>query len=255
MLVAQFIIFKYLCPCYTFLNDRSRKWTTNRKTGKKGTKDICRPTGNKLLWGKKIHNESDITFYQHLMRGPSEIHTNSFPADSRPNWNFSFLKERRNLTDHFERKKRKSDYVWGITEFQLQWHTYIDMLMVIHLHIIPILTYFVSVLNFLYKKSTNIFSVASLLCFYKIITLLTLWLDPKIWLVILISGCYTFYGALVLRQFLIIPRAQMASESIAHLAFGLMGYWLRGHVGERNNCFSKIQLVGQKYQDKTTLAS
>ena len=28
------------------------------------------------------------------------------------------------------------------------------------------------------------------------------------------------------------------------LAFGLMGYWLRGHDGERNNCFSKIQLVG-----------
>ena len=28
-----------------------------------------------------------------------------------------------------------------------------------------------------------------------------------------------------------------------------------GHEGERTNCFSKIQLVGQKYQDKTTLAS
>ena len=24
--------------------------------------------------------------------------------------------------------------------------------------------------------------------------------------------------------------------------------------GERNNCFSEIQLVGQKYRDKTTLA-
>ena len=24
-----------------------------------------------------------------------------------------------------------------------------------------------------------------------------------------------------------------------------MGYWLRGYEGERNNCFSKIQLVGQ----------
>ena len=51
----------------------------------------------------------------------------------------------------------------------------------------------------------------------------------------------------------------MASESIAHKAEGRMGYWLRGHVwghgGERNNCFGKIQLVGQKYQDKTTLAS
>ena len=33
-----------------------------------------------------------------------------------------------------------------------------------------------------------------------------------------------------------------------------MGYWLRGHEGERNNCFSKIQQVGQKYRDKTTLA-
>ena len=34
-----------------------------------------------------------------------------------------------------------------------------------------------------------------------------------------------------------------------------MGYWLRGHEGERNNCFSKIQLVGQKNRDKTTLAT
>ena len=30
---------------------------------------------------------------------------------------------------------------------------------------------------------------------------------------------------------------------------------VRGHEGERNNCFSKIQLVSQKYRDKTTLAS
>ena len=28
-----------------------------------------------------------------------------------------------------------------------------------------------------------------------------------------------------------------------------MGYWLRGHEGESNNCFSKIQLVGQKYRE------
>ena len=47
----------------------------------------------------------------------------------------------------------------------------------------------------------------------------------------------------------------MGSESIAHLAFGLMGYWLRGYEVERNNCFSKIQLVGKKFWDKTTLAS
>ena len=51
---------------------------------------------------------------------------------------------------------------------------------------------------------------------------------------------------------IIIPRAWMGTESIAHEAEGQMGYWLRGHEGERNNCFSKIQLVGQKYQDKTT---
>ena len=38
----------------------------------------------------------------------------------------------------------------------------------------------------------------------------------------------------------------MGSESIAHEAEGWVGYWLRGHEGERNNCFSKIQLVGQK---------
>ena len=47
----------------------------------------------------------------------------------------------------------------------------------------------------------------------------------------------------------------MGSESIAHEAEGRgMGYWLRGHEGERNNCFSKIQLAGQKYWDKITLA-
>ena len=27
----------------------------------------------------------------------------------------------------------------------------------------------------------------------------------------------------------------MASESIAHSAFGIMGYWLRAHSGSRNN--------------------
>ena len=53
----------------------------------------------------------------------------------------------------------------------------------------------------------------------------------------------------------IIPRARMGSESIAHEAEGRMGYWLRGYEGERNNCFSKIQIVGKKYGDKTTLAS
>ena len=38
----------------------------------------------------------------------------------------------------------------------------------------------------------------------------------------------------------------MGSESIAYEAESRMGYCLRGHEGERNNCFSKIQLVGAK---------
>ena len=38
----------------------------------------------------------------------------------------------------------------------------------------------------------------------------------------------------------------MGSESVAHEAEGRIGYRLRGHEGERNNCYSKIQLVGQK---------
>ena len=38
----------------------------------------------------------------------------------------------------------------------------------------------------------------------------------------------------------------MGYESIAHEAEGRMGYWFRAHEGKRNNCFSKIQLVGQK---------
>ena len=46
--------------------------------------------------------------------------------------------------------------------------------------------------------------------------------------------------------------AGMDFESIAHKAEGRIGYWLRGHEGERNNCFRKIQLVGQKYRDKIT---
>ena len=53
----------------------------------------------------------------------------------------------------------------------------------------------------------------------------------------------------------IIPRARMGCESIAHKAEGQMGYWLRAHEGKKNNCFSKIQLDGQKHRDKTTLAS
>ena len=56
--------------------------------------------------------------------------------------------------------------------------------------------------------------------------------------------CISVYHAVQVgsRYLTIIPRVRM-------------GYWLRGHEGERNDCFSKIQLFGQKYRDKTTLAS
>ena len=58
------------------------------------------------------------------------------------------------------------------------------------------------------------------------------------------------------RYLTIIPRARMGSESLVHVAEGRMSYWLRGHESERNNCFSKIQLVGEKeYQDSTSFAS
>ena len=39
------------------------------------------------------------------------------------------------------------------------------------------------------------------------------------------------------------------SSSPNGLWVGRMCYWLRGHEGERNNCFSNIQLVGQKYRE------
>jgi len=50
-------------------------------------------------------------------------------------------------------------------------------------------------------------------------------------------GCQKFWRddkRLWYRMYLtIMPRARM-------------GYWFRAHQGEGNNCFSKIQLVGQK---------
>ena len=54
-----------------------------------------------------------------------------------------------------------------------------------------------------------------------------------------LPGCVKHYFIKCLRApwpgfLIIIPRARI-------------GYWLRSHEGERNNYFSKIQLVGQKY--------
>ena len=47
----------------------------------------------------------------------------------------------------------------------------------------------------------------------------------------------------------------MGSESIAHEAEGRMGYWLRGHEGERNNCFSQIQQLVKNIENKKILGS
>ena len=58
----------------------------------------------------------------------------------------------------------------------------------------------------------------------------------------------------VIASFTIVPLARMGSESIAHETEGRMGYWKRAHSGERNNCFSKIQLVGKKYWEKNNFS-
>ena len=53
----------------------------------------------------------------------------------------------------------------------------------------------------------------------------------------------------------IIRRARIGSESTAHEADGR---WPNGLLIQRpwgRICFSKIQVVGQKYRDKTTLAT
>ena len=46
----------------------------------------------------------------------------------------------------------------------------------------------------------------------------------------------------------------MGCKSIAHEAEDRMGYWLKAHEGERNNCFSKIQLDGQKNMETKHLS-
>ena len=44
------------------------------------------------------------------------------------------------------------------------------------------------------------------------------------------------------------------TERLLTIIQARMGYWLRGHEGERNNCLSKIQVAGQK-NIKTSFAS
>ena len=43
---------------------------------------------------------------------------------------------------------------------------------------------------------------------------------------------------------------------MSYEAEGRVRYWLRAYEGERKNCFSKIQLAGQKkYRDLTSFVS
>ena len=66
---------------------------------------------------------------------------------------------------------------------------------------------------------------------------------------------HVLYAALsykwILVYLTIIPQARMGYGSIAHEAEGRMGYWLRGHEGERNNPTN----WSKKYRDKTSFAS
>ena len=50
------------------------------------------------------------------------------------------------------------------------------------------------------------------------------------------------------------PERVLSSKSIAMRpsASWAIDLELRGHEAKRNNCFSKMQLVGQKYRDQTT---
>ena len=47
----------------------------------------------------------------------------------------------------------------------------------------------------------------------------------------------------------------MGSECVGHEAEGRMGYDSEAMRARGNNCFSKIQPVGKKYQDKINLSS
>ena len=64
--------------------------------------------------------------------------------------------------------------------------------------------------------------------------------DPKILTHVLQSNMEIIYNFML--QVIMRPKAEWAIES-------------RGHEGEKNNGFSEIQLVGQKYPDKTTQAT
>jgi len=65
----------------------------------------------------------------------------------------------------------------------------------------------------------------------------------------------SIYLHVTLSKLTIIPRARMGSKSIAHEAEGWMGYLLRGHEDERNNCFSKVLHYSAHYFSFLTILS
>ena len=57
---------------------------------------------------------------------------------------------------------------------------------------------------------------------------------------------YEFSSDVLFLAFIRIINNYSSSPNGLSVNSGLMGYWLRGHEGKRNNCLSKIQLVGKK---------
>ena len=65
-----------------------------------------------------------------------------------------------------------------------------------------------------------------------------------------------FFQHFLHKHYYLIPWAQMGSELIAHDAEGRMGYWLSGHLGERNNIvLVKSNLFIKNIENKKVLAS
>ena len=78
------------------------------------------------------------------------------------------------------------------------------------------------------------------------------WNNTHRWKVLFYVCMYIYvYVCMCVCLTITIPGAWMGSESIAQE--GRMGYCLRGHEIERNNCCSKIHLVGQKNIDTKDL--
>ena len=68
------------------------------------------------------------------------------------------------------------------------------------------------------------------------------WWKASVIAIVLLAGNSESLNNIEAKDYLTV----MAEWAMSHEAEGRMGYWLRGHEGERNNCFSIIQVVGNK---------